>query len=38
MLFPEGIKRAKGQEVKVDKRVVLLIESTTARLSLNGEG
>ena len=38
MLSPEGIKREKGEGIKVEKRFVPLIESSPKVLSLNGEG
>ena len=37
ILSPEGIKIAKGEEVKVEKRVVPFIESSLKELSLSGE-
>ena len=35
MLSPEGIKRAKGEGVKTEKRVIPLIEASPEDLSIN---
>ena len=37
MMFPEGIKRAKGERVKIDKRVITLINAAPKELSVNEE-
>ena len=38
MLSPEDIKRSKGEEVKVEKRVFPLIESASEYLLVKKEG
>ena len=38
MLLPESIKRAKGEGVKAEKRVIPLINTPPEELSINKEG
>ena len=38
MLFPEGIRRAKGEDIKADKPFIPLIEASPEYLSINKEG
>ena len=38
ILLPESIKRAKGEGVKTENRVIILIEAFPEDLSVNKEG